>query len=200
MGPPIRKQAGHQKDSGMITVGVDPGLTGAIAAINGEDLCWVEDMPTIDGEIAIPVLNRLYSVDEYGPWQLTHDMPVAIEYVHSMPGQGVSSTFKFGKAYGAMLGYFGARHRITRTAPTEWKTTFRLNGKDKDAARLLAIELWPNSAETFRRKKDGGRADAALIALHHSRQLRHLPNVAEHHRRMQELRDAPRQPLTKVVG
>lgn len=45
------------------------------------------------------------------------------------------------------------------------------DGKDKDAARALAIELWPAQAQLFARKKDQGRADAALIALHHARTI-----------------------------
>lgn len=164
-----------------LVIGIDPGLTGAIAAVDGETLCWVEDMPVANGAIAVALLTKLYSVEEYGPWDLCLDTPVAIEHVHSMPGQGVSSTFKFGMSYGVMLGFFGRHHRITHVAPTEWKSTFRLNGKDKDAARALAIELWPAQAELFRRKKDIGRADAALIALHHSR--------TTYHSRVQALRD-----------
>lgn len=170
-----------------LVIGVDPGLTGAIAAIDGEQLLWCVDMPTANGAIAIPLLDQLYDPSEYGPWNLGWDnpncemQPVAIEHVHSMPGQGVASTFKFGKAYGVVLGYFTAHgHRITHVAPTEWKSTFRLNGKDKDAARALAIELWPSEAQLFARKKDCGRADAALIALHHSRTM--------YHQRVQALR------------
>jgi crossover junction endodeoxyribonuclease RuvC len=47
-------------------------------------------------------------------------------------------------------------------APSRWKKHFRLSA-DKDEARGLALRLWPNS-EHFSRKKDHGRAEAALIA------------------------------------
>ncbi len=138
-----------------------------------------------NGALAIPLLAGLYNPVEYGPWHLHNGLnaqPVAIEHVHSMPKQGVVATFTFGKAYGTILGYFAANgHRITHVAPTEWKKTFALNGKDKDAARALAIELWPGQAQLFARKKDIGRADAALIALHHSR--------TTYHNRIQALRD-----------
>jgi crossover junction endodeoxyribonuclease RuvC len=179
-----------------LTIGVDPGLTGAIAAVDGEQLCWVEDMPVAGGQVACALLDRLYDPKEYGPWQLNWPtegaQPIAIEFVHSMPSQGVASTFKFGKAYGTVLGYFTANgHRITHVAPTEWKTTFRLTGKDKDAARLLAIELWPAQAQLFARKKDCGRADAALIALHHAR--------TNYHTRVQTLR-AERDQLDGCTG
>jgi Holliday junction resolvasome RuvABC endonuclease subunit len=158
-----------------LVVGIDPGLTGAIAAVcpTTEHLLWVVDMPTAGGNIAIPLLDQLYDIDEYGPWALTpREDPVAVEHVHSMPKQGVASTFTFGKAYGTILGYFAANgHRISHVGPSTWKTTFRLNGKDKDAARALAIELWPTEATLFARRKDQGRADAALIALHHARSI-----------------------------
>lgn len=158
----------------MIVVGVDPGKTGAIAAVAGERLLWIMDMPTAAGQIAPALLGQLYDPAHYGPWHLSREpwaaAPVAIEHVHSMPKQGLASTFAFGRSYGVMLGWFTARgHRITHVAPTTWKTTFHLNGKDKDAARLLALELWPQQAQLFARKLDIGRADAALIALHHAR-------------------------------
>lgn len=154
-----------------LVVGIDPGLTGAFACVEGEHLRWVEDTPIAGGSIAIPLLDQLYDPAEYGPWHLT-GQPVAIEHVHAMPKNGSIGSFSLGKSYGTMLGYFSANgHRITHVAPTEWKSTFRLNGKDKDAARLLAIELWPAMAGSFRRKKDQGRADAALIALHHARTI-----------------------------
>lgn len=144
-----------------VIIGIDPGLTGAIAAIHNETLLWTEDMPTADGRVAIPLLRAI----------LQADLPtlIAVEHVHSMPKQGVSSTFKFGTAYGTALGV-ASQWRTVHITPTEWKRTFRLNGKGKDAARALAIELWPDQAELFARKAKGqARADAALIALHTSR-------------------------------
>lgn len=165
-----------------LIIGVDPGLTGAIAAATDDEILWVEDMPLVAGEICVALLDKLYDPTEYGPWHLTPDMTVAIEQVHSMPKQGVASTFKFGKAYGLVLGYFAAKgHPIIDVAPTKWKSTFHLNGKDKDAARLEALKLWPAQASWFARKKDIGRADAALIALHQAR-------TAGYHDRIQALR------------
>lgn len=154
-----------------IVVGIDPGLTGAIAAVTGEQLLWAEDTPTAGGEIAVPLLLALLDED-------TIDL-VAIERVGSMPGQGVSSTFKFGTAYGVVIGATAARWRTCRTTPAEWKKEFRLTGKGKDAARALAIELWPTQAALFAAKGRGqARADAALIALHASRHRHALTEEA----------------------
>jgi crossover junction endodeoxyribonuclease RuvC len=140
-------------------------MTGAIAVIdidNGNNLHDVWDTPVAGGAVAVPLLQ-----DHLTALQLTgHILGVAIEQVHSMPKQGVSTTFKFGMAYGIVLGFFGANHRVAHVQPTTWKGHFKLNGKDKDVARLRAIERWPNSSDLLKRKKDGGRADAALIGLH----------------------------------
>lgn len=164
-----------------LVIGVDPGLSGAIAAVEPktEHLAWVIDMPIAGNTIATPLLADIHNVDAYGPWDVRRSDPVAIERVHSMPKQGVASTFTFGQAYGTLIGWFSARgHRIEHVTPVEWKRGFRLTAKDKDAARLLAIELWPDMADQFKRKADIGRADAALIALHHARTINQRRGVA----------------------
>jgi hypothetical protein len=38
-------------------------------------------------------------------------------------------------------------------------------GTNQDASRGMAIARWPQHAELFKRKKDDGRSDAALIAI-----------------------------------
>lgn len=146
-------------------IGVDPGLTGAIAYIQNGNLEWVIDMPVANGAVVVPLLNDIYTTGVIPEGPYTSD-PAAIEKVASMPGQGVASTFKFGQAYGTVLGALWANgHPIIHAPPGQWKKHFRLTGKPKDAARLLALEKWPHMADDFRRKKDVGRADAALIAL-----------------------------------
>jgi crossover junction endodeoxyribonuclease RuvC len=41
----------------------------------------------------------------------------------------------------------------------------------KDGSRLRAIELFPNYGQLFARKKDDGRADAALLAYWYAMQV-----------------------------
>lgn len=143
----------------MIVIGIDPGLTGAIAFIDTvtDKLISVIDMPVAGGQIVATILHHTL-----------HVRPVAkayIEKVGARPGQGVSSMFKFGRGLGVVEGVLGSMEiPIEWLSPQAWKKPLGLIGKDKDAARLLAIECYPEMAEHFRRKKDGGRADAALIA------------------------------------
>jgi len=96
----------------------------------------------------------------------TSRLVALVERVGPMPKQGLSSTFKFGRGVGLIEGVIGgALVPSGYVVPTVWKRHFGLVA-DKEAARQKAIELWPASAaELFGRKKDHGRAEAALIAL-----------------------------------
>jgi crossover junction endodeoxyribonuclease RuvC len=156
-----------------LTIGVDPGLTGALALLrsDGELICVV-DMPTTEivrnrkkkREIDYLVLGAyLRSMKSEGADR------VFVERVGAMAKkgtkQGATSMFSFGKATGAVLGALGAIGlEIAEVSPVLWKKSFGLIGLGKDAARELAINTWGDSS--FRRKKDCGRADSALIALY----------------------------------
>jgi hypothetical protein len=139
-------------------LGVDPGVSGAIAFYfpAHPDRVAVEDMPSAAGDVdAVTLAKRIAAM---GP-----DLAF-LERVNAMPGQGVSSTFKFGRAYGVALGVIGAAaiplHLVT---PSKWKGHLRLSS-DKEQARAMALRLFPACSEHFKRKKDHGRAEAALIA------------------------------------
>ena len=70
--------------------------------------------------------------------------------------QGVSSTFTFGHAAGAVEGLCAAmRIPVTLVTPQAWKKRAGLIGKDKDAARSRAVQLWPRWAALG--KKGEGR-------------------------------------------
>ena len=145
----------------MIILGIDPGISGAIAfyGTNIPGSIDALDVPTVNGEIDAVYLGRM----------ITAGRPsvAIIELVSAMPKQGVSSTFKFGRAFGTVLGVLGALQvPYHMVSPTRWKKHFRLSA-DKEQARALAIRTWPSS-EAFRRKKDHGRAEAALLAKYYA--------------------------------
>lgn len=76
---------------------------------------------------------------------------VAIEQVHAMPGEGVSSVFKFGKTVGELLGsvksaitHHGRQLQTVRHVhPRTWQASFGLNGGAKAKTRDAAKERWP---------------------------------------------------------
>ena len=54
---------------------------------------------------------------------------------------------------------------MTIIEPSTWKKFHHLHGGDKEPARQRALQLFKNAHAMFARKKDHGRAEAALIAL-----------------------------------
>lgn len=138
-------------------LGIDPGASGAISFYfpTHPRLIAVEDMPVAGGEVDVATLAQRIR-------QMSPDVAV-IERVGAMPKQGVSSTFRFGTAYGSVRGVVAALGvPVHLVSPTTWKRHFRLSA-DKEESRALALRLWPDSGH-FSRKKDHGRAEAALIA------------------------------------
>jgi crossover junction endodeoxyribonuclease RuvC len=154
-----------------ITIGVDPGLTGAIALVDSYGvLVAVHDMPTLNGNVQVELLHEL---DFWFPFYEFN--ACVIEDVHSMPKQGVASSFKFGRSKGVIEGFFaGVDIPLRYVTPAKWKTDMKLK-RNKTAARSMACAQWPTMADKFARVKDDGRAEAALIALwwlHHGDPMR----------------------------
>lgn len=139
--------------------GIDPGnSSGALAWYCPAEpsLVTTEDLPFVLGGLDAGLLAC--RIEARRP-----DFAM-IEGVSAMPKQGVSSTFKFGRGFGIVIGVIAALkipHQFV--APGTWKKHFRLDS-DKERSRSLAIRTWPARALDFERVKDGNRAEAALIA------------------------------------
>tara|TARA_R100001129_G_scaffold173313_1_gene144685 strand:+ start:2919 stop:3368 length:450 start_codon:yes stop_codon:yes gene_type:complete len=143
----------------MKVLGVDPGLTGAIALV-GDGYLAVRDIPTA-GEKRRRVLMAAELAGIIKAWD--PDTAV-IEKVHAMPKQGVSSSFRFGQALGVVEGALGALLIPTEyVTPQSWKKHYRLTAHKEDA-RLRAAQKWPHISEQLSRKRDADRAEALLIA------------------------------------
>jgi crossover junction endodeoxyribonuclease RuvC len=140
-------------------VGIDCGaISGAWGIIDHNGKYWsCGDIPNQDGQIKARMFRAelMQAIDR-------QDAVICIEDVHSMPGQGVASSFKFGRAVGAINAVadliFGVWHIVS---PQRWKRAMGVT-QEKDSSLKLARELWPNAPLT--RKKDHGRAEALLIA------------------------------------
>ena len=154
----------------MMYLGIDPGLSGALALVDGEKMIRIWDMP-----VSVKTHGKGNEVNAYllsdniiEALEISEGMLTArVEQVSAMPGQGVSSMFSFGVSFGVISGVIGAlgiNKQMVR--PAAWKRAIGLTGRDKDAARTLAIQLYPEAAQLLARKKDVGRADALLIAGH----------------------------------
>ncbi len=87
-----------------------------------------------------------------------------IEKVHSMPKQGVTSSFNFGFNAGVVQGMayaFGLP--VVLVPPQTWKHFYNLDS-DKKKSLVKARELFKDFDHYFTRVKDDGRAEAALMA------------------------------------
>lgn len=149
----------------MRIVGIDPGATGAIVLLeDGQPIEWI-DMPIVKIGASTRV-NAAALAEFLAQTEATHTY---VEAVHSMPKQGVASSFNFGHSTGTIMGVLGALGMPhTLVTPQAWKKAAGLIGTDKDAARARAIQLWPKWAELHKKGKGQALADAALIARHGS--------------------------------
>jgi len=157
-----------------IFVGIDPGLSGAIARLDsasGE--VRIEDVPTFEVKRNGKAKRE---IDYHSLARILDDMAkepgtrIVIEGVGAMPGQGVSSVFAFGKAFGVLIGVSAATFcPIDFVSPAKWKRDMGVTAS-KDGSRAKASMMFPRYSELWRRAKDDGRAEALLIALYASRQ------------------------------
>lgn len=149
-------------------VGVDPGLTGALALIGQPGLIAVADIPVMAkgagaGRVKSEV-NPAGLAQLLRDWLNGHfdDVMVVIERVSAMPGQGVAGVFSLGDTLGCIRGVAcGLRLPIAFVSPQKWKKHYGLPA-DKELARARAIQLYPEAA--LSRKKDHGRSEAILLA------------------------------------
>jgi len=148
----------------MRRIGIDPGISGAIVVLEDDIPVEWSLMPTMKigsqnrvNAVALAALLRGYGNDS--------KVFAYVEQVHAMPKQGVSSMFSFGHSCGVIAGVLGAFEiPVTYVTPQMWKTRAHLTNKDKDAARSLAIQMWPHWRELDKKGAGQALADAALIA------------------------------------
>jgi crossover junction endodeoxyribonuclease RuvC len=132
-------------------LGIDPGLSGGIALVgsigsNPRAQAW--KMPETERDVSDLFLSLKSQVSK-----------AYIERVHSMPGQGVSSSFKFGVSYGFLRGMLIA-HGIPfeEVTPQKWQKLLGcLTKGDKNISKAKAQQIFPNIKVTHK------IADALLI-------------------------------------
>lgn len=150
-------------------VGIDPGLTGALACFDISGRLDVRDMPVhtlakSSGRTKrrvdyVAVADILTSWREHGG-----DIFVCIEEQGARPHQGSVSMLSLGTSFGIVLGVVGAlKLPHTTVTPHAWKRAMQV-GKGKDAARQLASQLFPSDASRWSSRAHHGRAEAVLLA------------------------------------
>ncbi len=150
-------------------MGIDPGKYGAVGVITDH----------LDGALEVSVCDTPIKTNRQGKKECDDALMAAmlfpyrngraiafLENVHSMPGEGVSSSFKFGTGFGMWRGILSAyKIPYSLVSPQSWRAKVmpgRKGGKELSLERCR--ELFPGYKNLFTRAKDDGRADALLIA------------------------------------
>lgn len=161
-----------------LTIGIDPGVQGAIAALADGDFEAVIDMPLMDRVTKGNEVDGAQLAGVLREMRARHPgaaVLVMMEQVNAMPsvadkfgkrrGMGSTSAFNFGEGFGVIKGVIAALGMpMVLTTPQKWKKEYGLIGKPKDLARTIAARRFPVAVPLLKRVKDSGRADAILIA------------------------------------
>lgn len=185
----------------MIIVGIDPGLNGAIASIDGDDVrIW--DLPVAERVMSTKTkagnpkvrrsidaerLARMLGNDVLDNFLEPADAIVFVEWAQASPGISPVAAFNYGEGFGlirGVLAHLGVPMRLVRSSV--WKKALGLTRPkgerdiddatgfglgDKDAALELARKLYPGIGHGLRLKGNDGRAEALLIAHYGCEQL-----------------------------
>jgi hypothetical protein len=150
----------------MRVLGVDPGISGALAiveAINGVPmLVDAIDMPSsgTGAKARVDIIAAAQWIAKHAP------STAYVERAQAFPGQGASSGFSYGRATGSIETVVAlCSIPMTIIEASGWKRRLHLPGKDKEAARQRALQLFPSQHALLARKRDHGRAEAALLVV-----------------------------------
>lgn len=158
----------------MIVIGIDPGLTGAVAVMDHNGVRAVFDLPTMPVPGAGPKALVKNKIDGRALCQLllkhcpaSEGKPrVFLEKVSTMGGANNAV-----QTQGSLMRSLGAIETVVeclnfpmeQVAPQSWKKQFGI-GSDKAKALDVARRLHPEAAAELKRVRDHNRAEAILLA------------------------------------
>lgn len=161
----------------MKIVGVDPGVTGAVAVLDKYGrVTGVYDCPIYHIEVKNArakktkkgfILRSCYDID--GMLQVAEKEHTArrviIEEVNTFDLDPVSAALLVSGMELWTMAFLAAGVDVERVVPSKWKKQAGIaRGADKDAGRLLALERHPEADELIKFKKNHNRSDAILLA------------------------------------
>lgn len=145
----------------MKILGIDPGMTGALAYYDGKELLtW--RMPIFKKEKGHDLdIHNLYNAFREAAAEHAY-----IEKTTAMPKISGKAAYSMGKSEGALLSLCVALQiPYTLVRPAQWKKEMSCPA-DKDSARQRASQLFPQYSHCWDKKYLDGVAEAALIALY----------------------------------
>src|SRR5512135_425676 len=127
-----------QVERPQLYLGVDIGVSGAIALIDWRGACLqVEDMPCVTrGSGKGQQVSGADLAHLLRGWQQRGILHATIEAVSARPGQGVTSMFSFGRSAGLVEGVVATLGiSAIWVLPQQWKRAHGLLKAEKDASR-----------------------------------------------------------------
>lgn len=158
-----------------VFVGIDPGLTGAMAVIDETGLRHLVDLPVMERSPTGTVRNQInpaalkaYLSEMLHPYD-KNEVLFLIEGMQSMPAmmsgkvvRGVATTLSIGLSAGLIEGVVAARgYAYELVQPAHWKKVMKVSAK-KETARAAAIRMYPEA--DLHKVGHHNRAEAVLIA------------------------------------
>ena len=136
----------------MLYIGIDPGQSGGMACLHYTGFVY--------GHTKMPETER--DTFDWLAQFADSECFAVIEAVHSMPKQGVSSSFKFGQSYGFLRGcLIGSGMSFEQVTPQKWQKMMSCMTKgDKNVSKAKAQQLLPTLKITH------ATADALLLAAY----------------------------------
>lgn len=144
-------------------IGIDPGISGGGFVISNFGHSFSNN-------------STNFSTTEHDIWEWISEYSIGsnptfavIEKVHAMPGNGVSSMFKFGRSYGFLRGcLIAAGIPFEEVTPQAWQKALGIPKRSpkekqtefKNRMKAMAQQLYPSKTITL------ATADAALLATY----------------------------------
>jgi crossover junction endodeoxyribonuclease RuvC len=146
-----------------VFIGVDPGLTGAVAFIDSRGKAKVFDLPhhptqhRLDGFRLASLMRSMAPADD--------EVHVYVEKLHARAGGGgMVQMGSMMQSVGIIQGAIDCtRFPVTEITPQTWKRLYRLTS-DKAKSLELARRLYPELQPDLKLAKHDGRAEALLLA------------------------------------
>ena len=159
----------------MIFIGIDPGKTGAIVALDSDGRVLLAELcPTylkeFDDTAMALLVAKLSGLGGSDPELIV----AGIEKGQTRPGESLRGAFSFGEGIGIWRGVLAANLIGWRwIMPQAWQQRALAGEKKpksrkelKGAVTRSALRRWPGLHELLKLKKNQGVADAAWIADH----------------------------------
>lgn len=150
----------------MIIMGLDPGISGGISVIETNQ----SKLPKILYSLKMPVVSmygkKIVDTKKVYESLINYKIDISIiEKVHAMPRQGVTSSFQFGRSFGAIetLAYLLSQ-RVDYVAPAVWKKHLGVGASKKDSLDLARLKFGNN--DIWNKKTNDGIAEASLLVLY----------------------------------